>query len=424
MPILMPRLALRRPSLPRFNGVGSAGPRRLLVIGGSTVAIGAVLVAATFVTSTPPVISQAGRLPPVDPLPGGLNSNPHQDALALRNNQQAAATEQAAGRSFTPQIAASQSYVQKVAARPLLTSPPRPTPPEPNPPASAAAVTVPPPPRVTTPASEARVIPVQATTQGSGQTQGRVDPEDARYRVAIERMMGGWGTRPPRTDIVIPPEVEPPQTNDASRSGPGRGNGDASAATPVASRSGRPDRGRVLIPAGRGVYAHAIMAASSDVASAVVLEADTGPIASARMIGSFSREGERLLIRINRIELNGQEINVEGIAVAPATMEAGVASSVDQHYLSRFLLPAAAAFVQGLGQALSFSNSSITQSPFGGTTAFSRLNPTQQLGVGAGVAAGRLGQTLDQSAPRDSTVRVDRGSSLGVMFLSNVTVPD
>lgn len=424
MPILLPRLALRRPSFPRFNGVGSAGPRRLLVIGGSAVAIGAVLVGATFITITPPVISQAGRLPPVDPLPGGLNSNPHQDALALRSNQQAAATEQVAGRSFTPQIAASQSYVQKVATRQLLTSPPRATPPEPTPPASAAAATPPQPPSLTTPASEARVIPVQATTQGSGQTQGRVDPEDARYRVAIERMMGGWGTRPPRTDVIIPPEVEPPQGNELLRSGPGRGSSDAMTTTPVASRSGRPERGRVLLPAGRGVYAHTILAASSDASSPVVLQADSGPIAGDRMIGSFSREDERLVIRISRLIHDGQEINVEGIAVAPATMEAGVASSVDQHYLSRFLLPAAAAFVQGLGQALSFSNSSITQSPFGGTTAFSRLNPTQQLGVGAGVAAGRLGQALDQSAPRGPTVKVDAGSSLGVMFLGNVTVPD
>ena len=130
------------------------------------------------------------------------------------------------------------------------------------------------------------------------------------------------------------------------------------------------------------------------------------------------------MIRINRLVYNGQEIGVEGIAVAPATMEAGVASSVDQHYLSRFLLPAAAAFVQGLGQALSFSNSTVTASPFGGATAFSRLNPVQQLGVGAGVAAGRLGQTLDQSAPRGPTVKVDRNASLGVMFLSNVTLPD
>ena len=78
----------------------------------------------------------------------------------------------------------------------------------------------------------------------------------------------------------------------------------------------------------------------------------------------------------------------------------------------------------GLGQALSFSNSSITQSPFGSTTALSRLNPTQQLGVGAGVAAGRLGQTLDQSAPRGPTVKVDANSSLGVMFLTNVTLPN
>lgn len=138
------------------------------------------------------------------------------------------------------------------------------------------------------------------------------------------------------------------------------------------------------------------------------------------MIGSFSREEQRLVIRVNRVIHKGQEISAEGIVVAPGTMETGVASSVDQHYASRFILPAAAAFVQGLGSAFALSNSTITQSPFGGATALQRLNLGQQVGVGAGVAAGRVGQALDAAAPRGPTIKVDKDSNVGVMFLSNV----
>jgi len=66
----------------------------------------------------------------------------------------------------------------------------------------------------------------------------------------------------------------------------------------------------------------------------------------------------------------------------------------------------------------------VVASPFGGATAFQRLNLGQQVGVGAGVAAGRVGQALDQAAPRGPTVKLDVGSSVGIMFLSDVTAPD
>lgn len=416
MPVARPRLPVKLPSLrARLNASGSAGPRRIMALALGGGAIASLLVGATFLHGASPTTSQSGKLPPVNPLPGGLNSNPQQDILAQRSNNEAAAQRMAAGQSFTPQIAPSQLY-QPVNARPLLTSAPRPAPaPQPVPalpaPGQAASAAAPLPPSAAT----ARVVQVQAQVQGSG----RSDPEDARYRAAIDRMLGGWGTRAPRTDVILPPEADAAAPADAARGTYLRpGPEQASAASAVSARGGQ--QGRILVPAGRGIYAHTILAASSDAASPVVLQADSGPIAGDRMIGTFSREEERLVIRVNRVIHGGQEIGVEGVVIAPGTMEAGVASSVDQHYLSRFVLPAAASFVQGLGQAFALSNSTITQSPFGGATALQRLNLGQQLGVGAGVAAGRVGQTLDAAAPKGPTVKVDVNSSVGVMFLSNV----
>ncbi|MFX7820706.1 hypothetical protein ABTK26_20535, partial [Acinetobacter baumannii] len=84
----------------------------------------------------------------------------------------------------------------------------------------------------------------------------------------------------------------------------------------------------------------------------------------------------------------GEEINADGVVIAPETMEASVASDVDQHYLTRVILPAAAAFVQGLGQAIATtSNTTAVLSPFGGATTSTNLNFHQQLGVAAGTAA-------------------------------------
>ena len=146
------------------------------------------------------------------------------------------------------------------------------------------------------------------------------------------------------------------------------------------------------IPAGRGVYAHPMLALSSDQTSPVVLQADSGPIAGDRMIGSFARENDRLVIHVNSIIHQGETIGADGVVIAPDTMEASVATEVDQHYLARFILPAAAAFVQGLGQALATtSNTTAVLSPLGGATTTTHLNFHQQLGVAAGVAAAQIG---------------------------------
>jgi intracellular multiplication protein IcmE len=153
-----------------------------------------------------------------------------------------------------------------------------------------------------------------------------------------------------------------------------------------------------------------------------VLQADSGPIAGDRMIGSFARQENRLVLHVNTVIHNGEAIGVDGVVTSPDTMEAGVASGVDQHYLERFILPAAAAFVAGLGQALATtSNTAAVLSPFGGATTTTHLNIDQQLGVAAGVAASQVANTLNQAAPKGPTISLDANVAVGVMFLSNVT---
>jgi intracellular multiplication protein IcmE len=111
--------------------------------------------------------------------------------------------------------------------------------------------------------------------------------------------------------------------------------------------------------------------------------------------------------------------------IAPDTMEAAVASGVDQHYISRFLLPAAAAFVEGLGNAIATtSNTTQVLSPLGGATSTTNLNFHQQLGVATGVAAAQIGSTLAQEAPKGPTITLAANVAVGVMFLSDVKAPE
>jgi intracellular multiplication protein IcmE len=406
-----------------FNEAGRAGPRRLIIISAIGLSVVGLAVALTFSGSRKPSASFDARMKRVDTLPGGLHSTPEQDALADRADTAQAQNAQMHGRSFTLPLAPSVAVVPAAPhveeAAPAAYVPPQPRFAGKPDPIYRAAVVIPPPPPVDRPVPSAPtpaspvVIPV-AQQQATDQQQQQFDQQ-------VKDLFNQWGARAPRTDIVIPPA----STNDtgaaaSSTTDPVNSSGSRTAAQPVSTRAA--DSSQVLIPAGRGIYAHPVLALSSDQSSPAVFQADTGPIAGDRMIGSFSRQNNRLIVRINAIIHQGQQLSADGVVIAPDTMEASVATGVDQHYLSRFLLPAAAAFVQGLGQALATtSNTTAVLSPLGGATTTTNLNIDQQLGVAAGAAAANIGSTLNQAAPKGPTITLDANVAVGVMFLSNVT---
>ena len=417
-----------------FNRSGSAGPRRLAFIGLGIVAIVGSVFAAASIRPTEPVTSRPGALPRVNPLPGGLHSNPQQDTLSVIDNQEKAERAQQAGASYTPVMPASRPYNPPLvaqAASPAAPPPPRPQPAQTvvaqPPPAASAVVTQAAPPPVRAVIAAAPLAPPAAVPAVVQQAPARTPQEDAAFKAALDRMMAGWGGKMPRTEVILPPEdAAAAEGGGASGTGQprrrlaGDGEGAASGAPAATQVSNSAARQTVLVPAGRGIYAHTILAANSDAQSPVVLQADSGPIAGDRMIGTFSRQRTRLVIRITKVIHQNQEIGVDGVVVAPGSMEVGVASSVDQNYVERFALPAAAAFIQGLGQAIAQSNSTSVLGPLGSVTAQNKLNFDQQIGIGAGVAAAQIGSELQQSTPHGPTVFLDVGSSVGVLFLTNV----
>ena len=411
-----------------FNGSGSAGPRRLVILSVASLAVLALVVVVAMTGRNVPASSHDARMKHVDPLPGGLNSTPEQDALARTADGARAQSSLEKGVSFTPPMAPSV---------PVLPAPPqveKAAPPDTarHPPVFAgrpAPASRPVPVRVAFPAAMAPDPPAAAHPGPPAQPIRVAEAGDPKAEEAYSKQIGDlfsqWGGRTPHTDIVLPPSEE----DGAGTSGDGAeghapaGSASRKAPPPLPAASHAADPVEILIPAGRGVYAHPILAVNSDASSPVVMQADSGPIAGDRMIGTFAKQADRLVIRINTVIHQGQSIGTDAVVVAPETMEAGVASDVDQHYLARFILPAAAAFVQGLGQAIATtSNTAAVLSPFGGAAYSTHLNLNQQLGVAAGAAAGQIGAVLNQAAPKGPTVSLEANVAVGVMFLSNVTM--
>lgn len=407
-----------------LSGAGRAGPRRLVMIGVGGIAllglVGAVLVGGR--QAQP--FSKDARMMAIDALPGGLHSTPEQNALAQEADTAHAKQALTTGTSYTPPLAPSA---------PVMPAPPAVA--QPSPPAALPAPHFVPHPvpspivRVAQPVFPPEVMeaptptPPSPTPMPSQPATATANPQVvANYTKQIGDLFSQWSGRAPETDVVLPPPA-PSSGSSSDGAQPASPVAQASASRPAATTASTAatDPGTVLIPAGRGIYAHPILALSSDQTSPVVMQADSGPIAGDRMIGSFERQNKRLVIHISNIVHQGQMIGCDGVVVAPDTMEAAVATSVDEHYLARFILPAAAAFVQGLGQAIATtSNTTAVLSPFGGATTSTNLNFHQQLGVAAGAAAGQIGTVLNQEAPKGPTISLDANVGVGVMFLSDV----
>ncbi|BFL66196.1 DotG/IcmE/VirB10 family protein [Roseomonas mucosa] len=433
------RRGLRSP----FNRALGAGPMRLAGIAALGATMVGIAIWATFGSTEPPAESRAARQAPVNTLPGGPNSNPYQDRLAVADNQRQAGRAQEAGRSFTPPINASQRGIPpELQLPPPIQLPaaiatPAPAAPVVSPPAVRQAVVEAPPPALVYASPPARGAPSPNPIRTVAQTNTPTAPaDDPAFRAAVNGLFGGWQGRPGQTTVTLAPSSAA-----AEGAEDGRGSTGAFARPASAGRAARPAttktdgalpggsvrQGRVLMPAGRGLYAHTVLAVSSETGGPIVLQADSGPIAGARLIGSFNRAGQsnRLVVRVTRVQYQGQTMPADGIVVAPDSMETAVATSVDQRMLERFVLPAAAAFIAGLGQAVATTSNTYGQiGALGGTSFITRLNPEQQLAVGAGGAAQQVGRALEQAAPRGPTIHLAANAPVGIMFLQDLRAAD
>lgn len=109
----------------------------------------------------------------------------------------------------------------------------------------------------------------------------------------------------------------------------------------------------VLIPAGTIVYAQTLLEANSDVPGPVLAQIAGGQLSGSRIIGEFSVEEEHLVIRFNTVVIDGISYSINAIALDPDTTLPAVVTDIDRRLFRRLVLPAAAAFVEGLGEAIS-----------------------------------------------------------------------
>ena len=323
------------------------------------------------------------RLDPDDLVPPAYG-----DTLAERDSQRLDAAREA-GESFIP----------------LIQGPG--TPPEAKrQPTAQATVSAPTPPRAP---YEGYRRPAAPPTVGPGREERAVG--DLRPEGLIGVLIESW-TRAP--EIVRLRYRGTPWYPATARSRVAASAGSAGRETGRDPRAAAPSLPHVA--AGRGLYARTLYAVDSDYPGPVLLEVLEPPLAGAVASGAFTLVGERLVLRLDRLEYRDESAPIDAWAVGLDCACYGVEGEVDSHWFSRVLLPGAVRFAEGFLGALSRPNETVIVQ--GGDVRYERLESSAKDAVHAGLAeaARTAGGVLLESAPDGPSVRIPRDAELAVVF--------
>jgi len=181
---------------------------------------------------------------------------------------------------------------------------------------------------------------------------------------------------------------------------------------------------KAKVSAGTVSYAQLLTEANSDVPGPIMAQIVSGPLSGARAIGSFQVANgydKYLVLKFSLADKNGVSYGIDAYALDPETTLGGMATEVDERYFSRVVLPAAAGFLQGLGQVMGQGNTSVRET--GTTTITDTASGGFKEGMynGLGVAAKTMGQFFQQQSNLTKPlVRVAAGTPIGMFFVSPV----
>jgi intracellular multiplication protein IcmE len=181
---------------------------------------------------------------------------------------------------------------------------------------------------------------------------------------------------------------------------------------------------KTIVTAGTIAYAQLINDLNSDVKGPALAQVLSGPFAGGRAIGSFQKQEEYLTLNFTHIIKDGVSYTVTAIALDENTTLTGINSDVDHHYFARIVVPAAANFIKGYAQAASQPEQTQTALGAGISTTTSQPTTREQLMKGVTEAANETATVIKESAPKEITVKLWHGTTMGLLFTSPVTTGD
>ncbi len=177
------------------------------------------------------------------------------------------------------------------------------------------------------------------------------------------------------------------------------------------------------VKAGTIMYAVLLTAVNSDEPGPVLAEIVQGKFKGARLIGTLTNQGKKVLLAFNTLTLAKlpQSISINTVAIDESTARTALSSYTNNHYWLRYGTLFASAFIQGYGQ--SFLS---TGSPYAGaivigpTPVVPPLSPKARVFVGLGQVGVQYASALGSIFSTPPTVHVYSGTPMGILFLSDL----
>lgn len=251
--------------------------------------------------------------------------------------------------------------------------------------------------------------------------QAKMDPEAAKrlseqMRVIIAAQMPG-GARV-LTATGVKSEYMLMQENlEKGHSGSGGYSGGEEGAVPADAE--------VIVPAGNIAYGQLLNELNSDIRGPVLVHVLSGPFTGGRALGQFTLQDEYLVLSFTAIVKDAVYYKINGIALDENTTLTGQQSDIDRHYFTRIILPAAAEFISGYASAVAETGTTTTTTAGGGVVQDDpEPDATEEVYKGVESAADTVSDILDENADRPITVKLHKGTTMGILFMESVTTED
>lgn len=170
------------------------------------------------------------------------------------------------------------------------------------------------------------------------------------------------------------------------------------------------------LPVDRVYYGLLRVYLSSDEPGPVVVQIKDGALDGARLMGSFQRADEKVVIHFDRMTFEGAWYAVDAYAIDPDTGRLGLATAVDRRTFTRWAALLGSAILQGAQRA--YLSQGTQSSYLWGQTTTNDFDDREILGIALGEIGTRTRQAATAYFARPPTVYVDPAIQLvGVLFL-------
>ena len=256
-----------------------------------------------------------------------------------------------------------------------------------------------------------RIRQRQTANLSAQDKEDRIRKIKEKMDAQVQVLLPEW--TPPPTQQIIYAKEEPEEERVAEVAG-----------AVAAAEKAEPTK--IAIKAGTIMFGVLEIGINSDEESPIMASIVQGKLKGSKLLGSFKRLDQRVLITFNSLDVPSlsESVKINAVAIDANTARTAIADRVDNHYMLRYGSLFAAAFLEGLSTAIQESGAEIADlGIIGFTITRKTYSPAEIVGVAMGEVGAQYSNYLSKNFETPPTVYVEPGSGIGILFMEDLKVP-